>query len=64
MKRIAKSLVGAVVLGLATIGVAACGGNSATKAKVSLAGETANGQGEYTLSLEAGNPKRAKKRKT
>lgn len=57
MKRIAKSLVGAVVLGLATIGVAACGGNSATKAKVSLAGETANGQGEYTLSLEAGNEK-------
>lgn len=57
MKRIARILISALVLCLATLIVAACGGNPANQVKVSLAGETANAQGEYTLTLKEGESK-------
>lgn len=57
MKRIARILISALVLCLATLIVAACGGSAAQQVKVSLAGETADARGEYTLTLKEGEGK-------
>lgn len=57
MKRIARVLMVALVLCLATLIVAACGGNGNKRVKVSLAGETENAAGEYTLTLTEGESK-------
>lgn len=60
MKRIAKTLkvlLATFVLSLAMMVVAACRGNSTEKVKVSLAGETADAEGKYSLTLQEGEEK-------